>query len=188
MSTHRLSIQQHLRARCQGDSDSKFVLLPYDCFELQGPNGKHLCLITEPMGPSIATFLNAPFDDFDPLNPPTRRFSTPRNKRILRRILSGLKLLHGNNVVHGDLQFGNVLFPPTDLTDSPPSKLEQNEANSQLDPLQRKDGKMDLWSPKYLVVPRPLDTLDVPQGKEDDIKLIDLGGGKSYSAMILQAT
>jgi non-specific serine/threonine protein kinase len=105
-ASSELSIQQHLRARCQGDSNSRFVLLPSDYFELQGPNGKHLCLVTEPMGPSIATLLNAPFDDFDPLKPPTRRFSSLRNKRILKRILSGLKFLHGNNVVHGDLQLG----------------------------------------------------------------------------------
>ncbi|OIW30105.1 serine/threonine-protein kinase SRPK3 [Coniochaeta ligniaria NRRL 30616] len=174
-SANELSIHQYLSANCQRDANSKFVLLLSDYFTLQGPNGKHICFVTKPMGPSISTFLNASFEEYDPLNPPTRRFSTSRNKHILKSILSGLKFLHDNNVTHGDLQLGNVLLPPRDLSTLQQSELEQNESNSQLDPLVRKDGKADRWSPKYLVVPEPLDAADVPQD-EEVIKLIDLGG------------
>jgi serine/threonine protein kinase len=186
-ASNELSILRHLRATSQGDSNSKFALLPIDYFELQGPNGHHFCFVTEPMGPSITTVLNAPFDDFDPINPPTRRFSTTRNKRILKRILCGLKFLHGNNIVHGDLQLGNVLFPPKDLTICSPSELEQKKDTSQLDLLESKDGEIDSWSPKYLVVPEPLENSDVPQGQADDVKLIDLGGNMSHAATILYA-
>lgn len=179
-----LSIQQQLRAKSERDPDSTFVLLLSDSFTVQGPNGKHLCLVAKPMGPSISAFLNAPFEEYDPLNPPTRRFSTLRKKRILKGILSGLQFLHGNNVVHGDLQLGNVLLPPKDLTTVQPSELEQNQSNAQLDPLVRKDGKVDRWSPKYLVVPEPLEAAESAQD-EEVIKLIDFGGGKSPIAVIL---
>jgi non-specific serine/threonine protein kinase len=40
------------------------------------------------------------------------------------------------------------------------------------------------WSPKYLVVPKPLDGADLPQDDEV-IKLIDFGGGKSSITAIL---
>ncbi len=58
--SNELSIQRHLMANSPKDPDSKFVLLPSDSFVLQGPNGKHLCFVTERMGPSISAVLNAP--------------------------------------------------------------------------------------------------------------------------------
>lgn len=146
--SNELSIQQHLTANSLRDSDSNFVLLLSDSFVLEDPNGKHHCFVTEPMGPSISSVLNAPPEFYDPLNPPSQQFPTLRNKSFLRNVLTGLKFLHNNHIVHGDLQPGNLLFSLKDLTALNPSELEQNETNSKLDPLLRIDGKVDRWAPK----------------------------------------
>jgi non-specific serine/threonine protein kinase len=173
--TNELSIQQHLTASSPKDVNSNFVLLLTDSFILEGPNGKHSCFVTEPTGPSVADVLNAPHDFYDPLDPPTNRFSTPRNKRVLTQVLSGLKFLHDNDIVHGDLQPGNLLFSLRDIARLGPDELQQNESTAQLDHLIRTDGKADRWSPRYLIVPEPFIEGDLQD--QEVVKLADFGGG-----------
>ncbi|KAI8948600.1 serine/threonine-protein kinase SRPK3 [Xylaria longipes] len=179
--SNELSIHQHLVNNASQDSNSKFVLLLSDAFTLSGPNGKHHCFVTDPMGPSVSAVLNAPHEYYDPLSPPTHRFPTPRNKAILRNILSGLDFLHSNGIAHGDLQSGNLLFSLQGLTGIDPDKLRQNEANSQLDPVTRVDGKVDQWAPRYLAVPEPLTQDVLPDEQQilydqQIVKLADFGG------------
>ncbi|KAF2970527.1 hypothetical protein GQX73_g3074 [Xylaria multiplex] len=172
--TNELSIQQHLATSATKDAGSNSVLLSLDLFTLQGPNGNHHCFVSEPTGPSVSSVLLAPHKFFDLLNPPTNRFSTPRNKSILRSVLLGLKFLRDNNIVHGDLQPGNLLFPIRDISHLTPNELEQNESNTRFDRVKRKDGKVDRWSPKYLIAPKPIieESLQV----REVVKLADFGG------------
>lgn len=172
-------IQKHLKANSPKDLDSRFVLLLSDSFVLEGPNGRHSCFVTQPMGPSLSDVLHgrpSPSEEFDPLNPPSRRFPTVHTKRFLRNMLLGLKFLHENQIVHGDLQPGNILFHLQDLAGLDPKDLEQNQTNSKLDPLIRMDGKVDLWAPKYLAVHEPLTRVALPQDQQI-VKLADFGGG-----------
>lgn len=171
-----LSIQQHLSAN-SNDSGSNFVLLLLDSFVLEGPNGKHHCFVTKAMGPSVSAVLQAPFEFYEPDNPPSHRFPTLRSRNFLRDTLTGLAFIHGNNIVHGDLQAGNLLFSLSDINTLNPQELEQNEANSNLEPLLRIDGKVDRWAPKYLVVPEPLVEEAMPQN-EQTVTVADFGGGK----------
>ena len=175
--SNELSIQQHLVANSPRDSDSHFALLLLDFFVIAGPNGKHHCFVTKPMGPSISAVLKAPPEFYDPLNPPSQRFPTRWNKSFLRNVLTGLKFLHNNNIVHGDLQSGNLLFSLRDIFTLNPRELEQNEMNSKHDPLLRIDGLVDRWAPKYLAVPRPLNEVVLPQD-EQVVRLADFGGGR----------
>lgn len=39
------------------ESGSEFVIKTFDEFEIQGPNGNHLCIVTEPLGPSLNSVL-----------------------------------------------------------------------------------------------------------------------------------
>lgn len=170
--TNELSIQQHLAANIPKDIHSNFLLLASDLFTLEGPNGRHFRFMTEPVGPSVSSVLNAPHKEYDPLNPPSHRFSTPRNKRILRGVLLALELLHDNNVVHSDLQPRNLLFPLRDISRFSPNKLK---SAAQQDLVKRKDGKVDRWSPKYLITPEPITEESVQV--RDTVKLADFGGG-----------
>ncbi|KAL2131717.1 hypothetical protein VTI74DRAFT_4708 [Chaetomium olivicolor] len=87
------------------------------------------------------------------------RLPLPLAKRILRDTLLGLNTLHRRGIVHGDLHPGNTLFTNAGLgnplTDA---AVEEglSQGLSEGNPLQRRDGKRDLWAPSYLLEPSPL--------------------------------
>ena len=122
------------------------------------------------MGPSVSSSLNA--------SPSVgaRRFPKQQTKAILRDILHGLGFLHGNGVVHGDLQSGNLLFTIESLSATRVEQLRQDASNSQVEPLERIDGKIDKWAPNYLAVAMPLDDR-VLLGPNQRVKISDLGSG-----------
>ncbi|KAF8460080.1 kinase-like domain-containing protein [Kalaharituber pfeilii] len=143
-----------------------------------GPNGKHLCLVTEVMGPNISDLLSPPrgrFDDFP-------RFPKQIVKQITRQLLLGLAYIHSNRIVHGDVYPGNVAFALPSL-----DNFSQEEVLADVSlPLtsttvRRRDGLCpkggDPWAPKYLVHPQPFHTKK-PIGvdlKNFVVKFIDLG-------------
>ncbi|KAL0940234.1 serine/threonine-protein kinase SRPK3 [Colletotrichum truncatum] len=180
---NELGIQQLLAKRASEDPGSRHVVNLLDSFYQDGPNGSHLCLVFEPMGPSLSSVLNAPVEIYDPLNPPVRRFEMAKTKRILRQVLLGLRFLHDSGVVHGDLQSGNVLFALQDLSRFGREALKQKTDKSRIDPVQRIDGKLDKWAPRYLVVSEPLSEYAL-SGSDEVVKLSDLGEDRRYSGII----
>lgn len=124
------------------------------------------------MGPNITAVLTKTPEIYDILNPPSLRFPTPQTRRILRNILNGLRFLHKNNIVHGDLQPGNFLFSLQHKTMRPSNEKQE------FHPLERFDGKVDKWAPKYLVIPQPLAEEDVPSDQQE-VKVADFGSGTS---------
>lgn len=172
----QLSIIRYLASKAPQDVNSRFVVSLLDSFVHDGPNGRHLCLVLEPMGPSVSSIINAPQLDYDPRKPQPRRFTNQRIKAILRNVLSGLSFLHHAGVVHGDIHSGNMLLAIQDLTTVEARKLRQDEVDSKFVSLVRSDGKVDKWAPKYLVVSEPLDEY-VIRGPDEIVKIIDMGGG-----------
>jgi non-specific serine/threonine protein kinase len=107
------------------------------------------------------------------------RYPTWMTKSILRQVLQGLVFLHKQGIVHGDIQPGNVLFSVRSLSSYTLEELEQdiNDREGISQPVERLDGKIDLWAPKYLVEPRSLaDYAIIEPGFT--VKLSDMGSGK----------
>ena len=96
-------------------------------------------------------------------------------KRILKHALSGLVFLHKTNVVHGDIQPGNLLISACDLDSVDEHKLEHDK--NEIFDLRRHDGKEDKWAPKYLAESQSLHEY-ANIGEEFVVKISDMGAGK----------
>ena len=154
-----------------------------DSFQHKGPNGIHLCLVFEAMGPSADSMMEEL--PFHKSRDKGTRIWYPiwMAKSILRQVLQGLVFLHKQGIVHGDLQPGNMLFSLHSLSSYTQEELEQdmNDRESISQPVERLDGKVDLWAPKYLVKPRPLAKYATVE-PGFTVKLSDMGSGK-YTAL-----
>jgi serine/threonine-protein kinase SRPK3 len=80
----------------------------FDSFYHEGPNGVHLCLVFEVLGPSLASLLQGA----------TKKIRPDVARKIARDMAVGLMELHQSGVVYGDLSAGNVLFRLADDFDS----------------------------------------------------------------------
>jgi serine/threonine protein kinase len=152
-----------------------------DYFKHNGPNGEHGCLVFEVMGPSTSTMVeHLPEQLF---SKPGRRDRYPiwMARSILRQVLLGIEFLHGIGIAHGDIQPGNLLFAATDIQSVEENRLSQQDIDpSSLIPLERQDGKIDLWAPTYLALNQPL-TEFMEIRTNFVIKISDMGAGLFYS-------
>ncbi|KAL6720699.1 hypothetical protein ACLMJK_002624 [Lecanora helva] len=186
-----------------------YVVRLLDSFTHTGPNGNHLCLVFEPMGPTATSLLyyhpssyGGPrmlHDDFsDDEDPPTsnqskiqqyndavsdpaerNRFPLWMARRILHQLLLAIDYLHQNGITHSDTHPGNILMPIKDLSSIPEAQLSQAKNLKTHQSVNRKDGKIDLWAPRYIAVNRPLEPyLDLNPSFE--IKVSDLGGAFDF--------
>ena len=91
-ATHReLRIYEHLAKIKSAHPGQSLIRELYDAFELDGPEGKHQCLVQQPMHMTVLEMMR--------LNP--EPFNLPLLKMTLRRILSALDFLHTEvNIIH----------------------------------------------------------------------------------------
>lgn len=73
---------------------SKFVINLYDDFTHEGPNGSHLCIVTEFLGPSLSTVI----EDYDLGGD---RLEPDDILRLSRQILQATASLHEAGFAHG---------------------------------------------------------------------------------------
>jgi serine/threonine protein kinase len=162
-----------------GEANATNVLTLLDNFQEKGPNGTHTCLVYEPMGGTVASTLEHLVESREPRNFKPRgtvRYPKTLAKRILKHTLLGLDAMHRCEIVHGDLQPGNLLFVARGLDKVDESKLQQDPANITA-PLERLDGKKDQWAPEYLAIGQPLHEY-ADLGPSAEIRLSDFGAGE----------
>ncbi|KAF2805871.1 serine protein kinase [Mytilinidion resinicola] len=172
-TTHtELSILNHLSKAAPGHPNAQHVTVLLDIFWHQGPNGKHQCLVFEPMGATAASLVEKLPENKPAMFGKPQRYPKWMAKKILLHALRGLAFLHENSVVHGDVQPGNLLFAINDIKSAKEGKLKQDEATAI--PVYRVDRKDDRWAPKNLYLKQPLyDYVD--SGPKLRVKLSDLG-------------
>lgn len=138
--TNELRIQQHLAISFSKDSSSHFFLLRSDWFILEGPNGEHICFVTEPIGPSTAGVPNAPHEFYDPLPAESR----PRETTAFWEMSYcgwGFFTITTSSTAIYNLEI--CIFSLRDISRLAPTELQQNESNAQLDHIVRRDGRVD---------------------------------------------
>ncbi|KAL5338626.1 kinase-like domain-containing protein [Aspergillus crustosus] len=171
-SKHELAILEMLSKNTAEHPGTRQVVTLEDFFEHKGPNGTHRCLIFDVMGPSVAGALENPSEALRKLSS-NRKFPVWMIKSILYQTLLGISFLHDTGIGHGDLQQGNLLFSVRDLETVGEEELARD--NKVSEPVKRKDGRVDLWAPRYLALNQPLDQY-INIDPDFIVKLSDLGG------------
>ena len=186
-ATTELSILNRINAYRTKDPLAQYILRTLDTFQHLGPNGTHLCLISEPMGPTVASLAEelTPLEEWK-VNIP---YSKPMARRILRHALLGLKFLHSNGIVHADLQPGNLLSTISNIDQLSEEELQQDLSghgrNSAPEAVRRLDGLEDEWAPRYLFLGQSLVEY-VRLGAGMQVKISDFRAGKDLFSEILQ--
>ncbi|KAM4058797.1 kinase [Hirsutella rhossiliensis] len=85
----------------------RFIPVLLDQFGFDGPNGHHLCLVSEPAGCNVAQSKEESANYM---------FPAEAARSIAAQCLMGLAYLHSNGVCHGDLHMRNILLRDSELS------------------------------------------------------------------------
>ncbi|MCJ1297668.1 hypothetical protein MMC08_000456 [Hypocenomyce scalaris] len=155
-----------------------------DYFHHEGPNGRHSCLVLEPMGRNLNDYIfdyemsqrNTAFKPSDPL---PLRFS----RQICKQLVVALDYLHSQGIMHRDIQPGNILC----ALNYEVNDLSKEEIQSGIDItfikikrvgcLRRSDR-----DPKYLLEAKPLNDSIPPTAPPPKFQIIlsDLGAASCF--------
>lgn len=80
-------------------SGKPFVMYMLDHFWINGPNGKHLCVVSQVGGPSIKQFNDCPGQSSG-----TRRLRAHVARKVALQVTEGLAYIHSTGIVHGGLR------------------------------------------------------------------------------------
>nr|XP_001399366.2 protein kinase domain protein [Aspergillus niger CBS 513.88] len=113
-----VQISRHLKALHENHVGEKYIRLVLDSFEIEGPHGVHPCILYPPAGVDILDYMQC-----------LEGGSLPENllRVTIRFMLIALDYLHGANVIHTDIQPGNILLGIED--DSILAEMEEEELN-----------------------------------------------------------
>jgi serine/threonine protein kinase len=112
---HELKILKYI-AEHVGRPGGNFIDIPIEDFWINGPNGHHLCIVSEVAGPSIAQ-----------LTRNNKKVKTEDAQRMALQITQCLGFLHYQKigVAHGDLTSGNVLLELNNFGSLPVEKVHE---------------------------------------------------------------
>jgi serine/threonine-protein kinase SRPK3 len=166
-----VKILDHLKERATSTPGAYFIDLPIEHFWINGPNGRHICIVSHAAGPSIAQL--------------TRAQATLQKKLTLDvheaptaalQLSQCLAFLHSPDVgvVHGDLTSSNVLLEILGfdhLTTSQVIQLLGRPIRELV--VSNSDQPLDFSAPQFLY--EPADIMRLLPRATGNIKLIDFG-------------
>ncbi|KAJ6499821.1 kinase-like protein [Mycena vulgaris] len=98
-----------------------------DEFRIEGPNGRHLCLVTELLGESLDQYAK---------RCPHGRPPITVVKNILRQVIMAMMYLHEKcNIIHTDIKSNNILFALPEGVIPPTLSTTPTAADSLVDPM-----------------------------------------------------
>lgn len=91
-----LKLLRHLDENLQANPWRSNIICSLDDFTIDGPNGTHLCYVSQPGGPSLSAISDSPGEIAG-----TRRLRAPLARKLAQQLAKAVSLLHDVGVVHG---------------------------------------------------------------------------------------
>ena len=102
-----LRLLRHLDASARADLLRSISIATLDGFFIDGPNGKHLCYVLQPGGPSLFMLSDCPDEIAG-----TRTLRAPLARKLARQLAKAVSMMHDVGIVHGgQLNCGNLKCP-----------------------------------------------------------------------------
>ncbi|KAB8292480.1 hypothetical protein EYC80_008194 [Monilinia laxa] len=148
------------------------VMSLLDHFFHQGPNGEHLCLVSEVGGPSIRRFNECPG-----LYKGSRRLEAFVARNVCLQAINGLDCIHNTGIVHGDFTPANILLQLANIDEWTVEQIYQRLGFPQRQEILRAATTLKVTEssfPDYAVVAIDMNDVD-PKWISDEIIIIDFG-------------
>ena len=91
-----LRLLRHLDEHVQADPWRGSIIATLDDFIIDGPNGTHLCYVSQPGGPNLSAISDSPGEIAG-----TRRLRAPLARKISRQLAKAVSMMHDVGIVHG---------------------------------------------------------------------------------------
>ncbi|KAM3416346.1 hypothetical protein BST61_g7950 [Cercospora zeina] len=101
----------------------RHIRMVLDSFFIEGPNGRHNCVITEVAGPSVNDLYNVPGMGY---TAGARRLRANIARKVNSQIIEAIDFLHFNRVCHGDLTTSNLLLKLKSIDDWKENEIYQH--------------------------------------------------------------
>ncbi|KAJ9192489.1 hypothetical protein DTO164E3_8318 [Paecilomyces variotii] len=104
-----------------------------DTFNVQGPNGSHLCYVTVPARTSLSGAKDGSWK---------RLFQLDVARALAAQLTIAVEYIHARGVAHGDLHLGNILLQlPSDFNELSIERLYEKYGAPEMEPVTHLDGK-----------------------------------------------
>lgn len=121
-----VDVRNRLRCGDRHHPGHPFVLSPLNEFYIDGPNGRHLCLVSELAGPSILEVKMAAEHGM---------LSIEAAQNITAQLALGLSYVHSCGVIHGDIHTHNVASQIPNLDSWTAEKIYENFGEPERSPI-----------------------------------------------------
>ncbi|KAI0470284.1 kinase-like domain-containing protein [Xylaria cf. heliscus] len=169
-SNHEIDILQLISSfPSHTHEGKKHIVQLLDNFSIEGPNGKHQCLVLELLGPNIQELIDFYLRD--------KRLPAQAARSIAHQVLVGVDFLAQLNIGHGDIHTRNITLTLPHLDSLSEQEFIDTLGQPELGPVQRTDGSaLGMHLPSYIVRPTPFKARDVLQSlRAPIVKIIDFG-------------
>ncbi|KAF7914558.1 uncharacterized protein EAF01_000964 [Botrytis porri] len=161
------------RMKLSPEHDGKFYVMSLlDYFTHKGPNGDHLCLVSEVGGPSIKQFNSCPGEYTG-----SRRLEASVARNVCLQAIHGLNYIHSTGIVHGDVTPANILLQLANIDEWTEEQIYERLGVPQKEEIKNASSKLpvtDSSFPDYTVAAINMKEVN-PKWIANDIVIIDFG-------------
>ncbi|KAH8170580.1 protein kinase domain-containing protein [Sarocladium implicatum] len=166
-SDNELEIHHYIRESGSDHPGKAYIVHALDHFWLEGPNGRHLCLVLPVLGPSVSQVLRIS---------ESRRLDGQTARLIALQATQALASLHSIGLGHGDFRPSNLLFQVKGMSEWSEEDLTSRLGEIDDEIVRYRDATPanEAGVPRTIISPSEYPGL-VPEFLEKCVYLVDLG-------------